>query len=197
MQPLPWRPKPRVCAADRAPAARRVDKVLRKQDPAARAKRTVPRQTPREQRQRPRAEVRLPAGESREPRIVGDKVKVAEPAAALPADPAVARRAEQRGGRNTSPAGVPHSARHSVWSRLSARVTQEMMLPHHRAKAGLVRLRHHVRRHLGKIRHASGPLYLAAIHAWLTIEPRSERVRLEQLCQCGKRENSRKQICLT
>ena len=54
--------EPVGCAADRAPAARRVDKGLRKQDPAAKAKRPAPRQTPRAQRQRPRAGVRLPAG---------------------------------------------------------------------------------------------------------------------------------------
>ena len=112
----------------------------------AKAERPVPHQAPRAQRQHPRAEVRHPAGQNQEPRIVGDKVKAAEPAATLPADPVVARRTGQsrsRKHRQRQPASpTVRDIAYGLASRL--RVTREMMLLHHRAKAGLVDLRHHV-----------------------------------------------------
>ncbi len=79
--------------------AGRIHEGLRQRDPVAEAGRPVPDGAPGDRRQDARAEVARRAARDQEPGAVRDGMQAAGPEAAVPADPAAARPAPGRRGR--------------------------------------------------------------------------------------------------
>ena len=138
--------------------AGRVHEGLQEQDLVAEAGRPVTDDAPGAQRKDARAQVARRAGQDQEPGVVRDGMQAAELEAAVPADPAVARPALQRRGREHRKRQPAVAVTGDVAQGLAdgPERAKAVMRLHQRAEARLVLFRDDVDRHLRKI-HARAP----------------------------------------